>query len=131
MFLKFGQVHMAQIPMKGAFDLGYLTEELARRNGTRTTNINTWTRYHEEDGKEIDNLPRFYRRVSLFAELGVRDRWTLIDLTSIREDLDAGRIALPTNGDYHELNWYLRAYDYQLILPLDRTVTPNGVTAAR
>ena len=127
-FLKFGQVHAAQTKNRGAYDLGHLTETLAQQSGSQSANFNCWTRFIEDEGKQSDYLydRDWYRRVSMFLELGRRDQWTLIDLAAIRSEVDAGRLRLPSSGDFHAVNSLLRAYDYQLILPLDRWVETNA-----
>ncbi len=128
-FLKFGSLHASKILTNGCYDLGNLVTELATKNGTKATIINSWNRYYSnEKGEEIDYLKkysRYYKRVRDFIVMAKTNEWAIIDLKSIRNDIKNGRIALPTNGNYHRVKQLLDGYDYQLILPLDKAVTPN------
>jgi hypothetical protein len=127
-FLKFGQAHASKIISNGAFDLGHLTQELAIKNKTISSNFNIWTRYYiDENNEEIDLLKAytFFNRVKFFMLMAKKHQWTLIDLKSIREDLKKGKIQLPNNGDYHRLNALIQGFDYQLITPLDKKGVPS------
>ena len=127
-FLKFGQLHASQIISNGAFDLGHYVNELARKNNMVCTNINTWTRFYQEEEKEIDYLeayPVYFGRYKLLMELAKENQWTIIDLKSIRNDISNQTVELPTNGDFHKLNALIQGYDYQLILPKDKEVIGN------
>jgi hypothetical protein len=125
-FLKFGQVHTAKTISRGTFDLGHLTEEIAQNNGTISTSINSWVRYANYDNNPSDYVNEaFYKRVKLFIDFGRKEEWTIINFRSIRKDLANGKIALPSNGDFHEIYEYIHKYDYQFILPMNETVTPN------
>ncbi len=130
-FLKFGNLHASKIVTNGCYDLGNLITELANKSGTKATIINSWNRYYSnKKGKEIDYLKkyaRYYKRVHDFMVMAKTSEWTIIDLESIRNDIKNGRIALPTNGNYHRMKQLLDGYDYQLILPLDKAVTPNKI----
>ncbi len=127
-FLKFGQVHASQILSLGTYDLGHFLNEKAKDENVNCTNINSWKRYNIEDGKEIDYLteyPKFYKRYKPFISLGTRDKWTIINLKSIRDDLSNNIVKLPNNGDFHKLNALIQGYDYQFIIPLDQNITSN------
>ncbi len=127
-FLKFGQLHASQIIANGAYDLGHYVNELATKNNVVCTNINTWTRFYQEEEKEIDYLeayPVYFGRYKLLMELAKENQWTIIDLKSIRSDISNQIIELPTNGDFHKLNALIQGYDYQLILPKDMGVKEN------
>ena len=125
-FLKFGQVHTAKTISRGAYDLGHLTEEIAQKNGTISTSINSWVRHANYDNNPSDYANEaFYKRVKLFIDFGKKEEWTIINFRSIREDVTNGKIALPSNGDFHEIYEYIHKYDYQFILPTNETVTPN------
>jgi len=127
-FLKFGAVHASQILSLGTYDLGHLLNELASKNNTKCTNINSWTRYYLEDGKEVDYLTEYkkhYERLKRFMNFAKRDEWTIIDLESIRADVKNNKIALPKDGDFHKLNSLIQGYDYQFILPVDQYITDN------
>lgn len=128
-FLKFGNLHASKILTNGCYDLGDLVTQLAKEQGSKATIINTWHRYYSnEKGEEIDYLEKYasyYKRLRDFMSLAKRDQWTIIDLEAIRSDIQEGRIALPINGDYHKIKSLIDGYDYQLILPIDKRVTPN------
>lgn len=126
-FLKFGSLHTSKILTNGCYDLGDLVTQLAIQNNTQATTINSWHRYYtESDGTEIDYLEKYssyYNRLRSFMSLAKRDQWTIINLKSIREDIDNGKVILPTDGDYHRIKALIDGYDYQLILPLDQEST--------
>ncbi|WP_152538571.1 hypothetical protein [Aquimarina macrocephali] len=128
-FLKFGNLHASKILTNGCYDLGDLVTQLAKEQGSKATIINTWHRYYSnEKGEEQDYLEKYasyYKRLRDFMTLAKRDQWTIIDLEAIRSDIQERRIALPVNGDYHKIKSLIDGYDYQLILPLDKRVTPN------
>ncbi len=127
-FLKFGQLHASQIMTNGAYDIGHLANELAKKENAKCANINSWTRYYLEDGKEIDYLEEyadFYKSFKLFISQAKREEWTIIDLKSIREDINNNKIQLPENSDLHKINSLIQGYDYQLILPLDQDPNYN------
>ncbi len=126
-FLKFGSLHTSKILTNGCYDLGDLVTQLAIQNNTQATTINSWHRYYiESDGTEIDYLEKYssyYSRLRSFMALAKKDQWTIINLKSIREDINNGKVTLPTDGDYHRIKALIDGYDYQLILPLDQEAT--------
>jgi hypothetical protein len=127
-FLKFGNLHASKILTNNCYDLGDLVTQLAREQGSKATIINTWHRYYSNEKGEEDYLEKYssyYKRLRDFMTLAKRDQWTIIDLEAIRNDIQERRIALPVNGDYHKIKSLIDGYDYQLILPLDKRVTPN------
>ncbi len=123
-FIKVGNIHAIQIFNKGVYDIGHYANELATKQNRKCTNIDSWTRYYLEDGKEED-YEDWYLREKLFIQFARKDQWTIFDLESIRSDIENGKIKLPTNGDFHSLNSMIQGYDYQLILPQDQFITPN------
>ena len=127
-FLKFGQLHASQIISLGAYDIGRFVNKLAHEKGVKSTNINSWTRFYQDEGAVVDYLEKYpdhYQRLRLFMDLAKQDQWTIIDLKSIREDVLGNKVRLPENGDFHKINALLEGYDYQFILPLDEYITPN------
>lgn len=123
-FVKVGNIHAIQIVNKGVYDIGHYANELAKKQNRKCTNIDSWTRYYLEDGKEED-YEEWYLREKLFIQFAKKDQWTIFNLESIRSDIENGKIKLPTNGDFHSLNSMIQGYDYQLILPQDQYITPN------
>ncbi len=127
-FTKIGSLHASKLISNGAFDIGCLTEELAQKNGTYGTSINTWKPYELENDSIVNNLERYkrsFKRYKLFTDLSKQDKWTIINLKDIRKDLKKGVVVLPINGDYHRLKKLIESYDYQIILPVDEDVKPN------
>ena len=127
-FTKIGSLHASKIVSGGAFDIGHLTEQLAQKNGTTSTTINTWKPFEIENDTIVNNLVRYkrgFKRYKIFTDLARRNQWCVINLKSIREDLKNGSIALPTNGDYHKLKRLIDGYDYQIMLPVDQESIPN------
>ncbi len=127
-FVKVGQMHASQIISNAAYDLGHLLENMAVKNGSVCTNINSAVRYHNYSGEMQDNMKSEsikIKREKVFLQFGKKSEWTLIDLKSIRNDLLENLIYLPQNGDFHRIRELIEGYDFQLILPLDDGVTPN------
>ncbi|GGG39949.1 hypothetical protein GCM10011344_46000 [Dokdonia pacifica] len=122
--LKFGSLHTSKILTGNCYDLGDLVTQLALKNGTQATTINSWNRYYiDDDGTEIDYLEKYsnyYNRLQSFMSLAKKDQWVIINLKSIRDDIINGKVILPKNGDYHRIKALIDGYDYQLILPLDQ-----------
>lgn len=126
--LKFGNLHTSKSFTNGAYDLGHLVTELAKENNTKATIINSWTRYYKTDKGITDYFEkynRYYNRYRVFMSFADKNKWAIIDLESIREDIKQGKVLLPVNGDYHKLKYLIDSYDYQLILPLDSERTLN------
>ncbi|WP_103070393.1 hypothetical protein [Aquimarina sediminis] len=127
-FLKFGNLHASKIMTNRCYDLGNLITEIATKNDSKATIINSWHRYFNTNGIEEDYLkkyPLYFNRLRDFMIQAKRDQWTIIDLESIRKDIELGHVTLPTNGDYHRIKNLIEGYDYQLILPVDSKITPN------
>lgn len=127
-FTKIGSLHASKILSNGAFDIGHLTEELAQRNKTKSTTITTWVPFAQtEKGLEnsFEKYKRSYARYSLITPLAQKDQWTIINLREIRNQIIKGKIALPTNGDYHKLTKLFWGYDYLIMPSVDKENTPN------
>ncbi len=127
-FTKIGSLHASKLYSNGAFDIGNLTEELAQKNGTVSTTINTWIPFSKtKDGirNNLEKYKRSYGRYALFTKLAKQDQWTIVDLRSIRNDILKGKITLPSNGDYHRLKKLIFSYDYQVMLPANERVIPH------
>jgi hypothetical protein len=119
-FLKFGRLHASKLEYGDTQDIGQLVHELAEEQGTVCTNIAVWKRYQMVNGESVDLMkkyPKYYSRYLPFMLFGSRDQWALIDLKSIRKDLEAGRIRLPENENTERLRKLIYGFDYQLILP--------------
>ncbi len=128
MFIKLGSLHASKIISNGAYDIGNYTEELAEKNNTVSSSINSWRPFVREGEVVNDNLKKykkFYGRLSLFTQFAKKNEWTIINLKEIREDVKLGRIKLPENGDLHSLKKVIEGYDYQLILPVDESIMYN------
>ena len=127
-FTKIGSLHASKIISNGAFDIGNLTEELAQRNGTMSTTISSVIPYKKTEKGLVNNLERFkqsYQRYAIMTSLVKKDEWGIINLRQIREDIQRGKIVLPTNGDYHKLKQLILGYDYQIMIPVDEAIIPN------
>ena len=127
-FTKIGSLHAGKLYSNGAFDIGHLTEELAQKNKTKSTSINTWVSFSKTEKGVQNNFEKYkrgFKRYSLLTQLAKKDQWTIINLKNIRKDVLAGKISLPTNGDYHKLRKLIFSYDYQIITPIDEGPKPN------
>lgn len=128
MFIKMGSLHVSKILSNDAYDIGDLTEKLAQKEGTVSTSINSWRPLYKENNKVINYLEKYknyYKKYDVFFKFLKENEWTIIDLKSIREDIRDGKIALPTDGSYHGVRALIEGYDYQLILPIDSSITYN------
>jgi len=130
-FTKIGSLHAKKTFSNGAYDIGELTESLAKKNGTMSISLNSWRPFSKrEDGTLINNFEKYkrgYKRYQIFIPLAKQDSWAIIDFIAIRKAIEAGQIELPKNGDYHKLRNLIYGYDYQLLLPTDTEPTPNRV----
>ncbi len=126
-FTKIGSAHASKMISNSSYDMGSLTEELAQKNGTLSSSINTWVPFSRSDKGVVKNIDRYYsyKRYKEFLTLAKQNEYAIIDLRQIRKDLKAGKIQLPTNGDYHALKILLNAYDYQIMLPLTQGTMLN------
>jgi len=126
-FTKIGSLHAPKLLSNNAFDIGSLTEELAQKNGTYSSSINTWVPFSKTDKGIVKNIDRYrsYKRYAAFLKLAKQDQFAIIDLKSIRQDISKGKVKLPTNGDYHALRSLLFGYDYQIMLPISEKTVPN------
>lgn len=127
-FTKIGSLHAREIISNGAYDIGVFTQELANKNNTTSTSIICWRPYQlDEDGNTINNMERYsgYKRFKAFLPLARENEFTIINLSALKKDYIDGKIALPLNGDYHELRRLLESYDYLIMLPTDTEPVPN------
>jgi len=126
-FFKFGGVHASQALSLGCYDIGHLANELAAKNATQCANITISQRYYEEEGVVSDLLPKavFLQRMEAFIKQGNQEQFALINLEEIRNDIEKGLIQLPTDDTKEAQEYLLEAFDFYIILPTDKTPTPN------
>ena len=127
--LKFGALHASKILSGDTYDIGNLTEEIAKKNGTISTNIKMWHRYYESEGKTQDLLTgrraRYIKKNIPFILQAKKDQWAIIDLKTIKKELEDGKIKLAINNKFKPLMDLIYGFDYELILPVDRDVISN------
>ncbi|SFH98071.1 hypothetical protein [Halpernia frigidisoli] len=106
----------------GIYDLGNMVNELAYFNNTKSTSINCFSRYSEnEDGSIYDFKDDEYgKNLSLILELATKDKWTLLDTKKIIELSRKRKVKL--NND---LDFILSRYDYILFAPLKTKMKKN------
>lgn len=128
-FTKIGSLHAKKTISNGAYDIGELTEALAKKNGTIATSISSWRAFEkDENGNVINSFERYkrgYKRYAIFFPLAKEDAFAIINLKHIRNAIESNEIELPQNGDYHKLRSLIYGYDYHIILPLDQEPVPN------
>lgn len=127
-FTKIGSLHASKILSNTAFDVGNLTEELAQRNKTQSTTITTWIPFKQTEKGLVNNFEKYkrsYARYSMITPLAQKDQWAIVNLKEIREQIIKGKVALPTNGDYHKLKRLIWGYDYLIMPSVDQENTPN------
>lgn len=129
-FTKIGSLHAPKAFSNGAYDIGFLTEELAQKNGTVSTSINTWIPFSKTEKGIVNNVDRYnsYKRYAEFLKLAKQDQYAIIDLRQIRKDVEKGKIQLPEDGSYHAIRRLIFAYDYQIMLPLTEGTQVNRET---
>ena len=129
-FTKIGSLHASKTFSNGAYDIGVLTKELAKKNGTKSVSINTWVPFSKTEKGIVENVNRYrsYKRYAEFLKLAKQNEYAIIDLRAIRKDLESGKLELPTDGDYHALRRLISSYDYQIMLPLAEDTVPNRKT---
>jgi len=126
-FTKIGSAHASKLISNSSYDVGSLTEELAKANGTKSISINTWVPFSKTDKGVVKNVDRYYsyKRFQEFFALAKQDEYAIIDLQKIREDVESGKVKLPTDGAYHAMRMLLYGYDYQIMLPLSEGTVLN------
>ncbi|MEM6684194.1 MAG: hypothetical protein AAF617_00250 [Bacteroidota bacterium] len=128
-YTKIGSLHARKIVANGAYDIGELVTSLAKQNKTQATTIGSWRPYEiDADGNLINYFEKYkrgYKRYKIFMPLAKQDQWAVINLKAIRNAIEKGDIAFPTDGSYHKLRQLVYAYDYQLLIPADSQTTPN------
>ena len=126
-FIKMGGLHTGKGRQLNAYDVGHLTEELARKNGTISTNITCDNRYYEEDGEIKDYwTDRWDKTIPFnFPIFGQKDQWTIIDLKAMKKAIEAGQLALPKDYTFHLIKTKLDNYDLMLLPPVDKDASPN------
>lgn len=126
--LKFGSLHATKIAYGDSYDIGNLTEEMAQKNGTISTNIRMANRYYEIDGEVKDLLKlraRYMKKNIPFILQAKKNEWAIIDLKTIKKELESGKVKLLENNNYKNTMNLINGFDYELILPTDRYVTDN------
>lgn len=95
-FLKLGGVHLTHyLSPFGVDDIGKFLHEKAKENNTGFLNIRHLIAYR--NGKS--NIGKSgWKTVSMFLKLGRKDKWTVVDLRPLREQLINGSIT--TNKEY-------------------------------
>ncbi len=122
-FLKFGDVHMSKALSLGVFDLGNLTEELAKSNDTKSTSINCLRRYYfdSDSNKITDNMDSDVFRD--FKRFATKDKWGIIDVASIKKDIENNKVGIDANNK--ELSGIINGFDYIFLMPMDSDETDN------
>ena len=117
-FIKIGAIHAAtNMRSLGYYDVGALTQEIANAENAKTTNvIIPRATYEGEDYRDVGtSLINFHKK----------DRWTLIDLEKLRNDLNSNKFQIITHPEYRELSRTIRGFDLLLIPPADKKQVPN------
>ncbi|MEO1513754.1 MAG: hypothetical protein AAFV95_02035 [Bacteroidota bacterium] len=126
-FVKLGGLHTGKDKQLNAYDVGHLTEQLAQKNGTRSTNLGISSRFYQEEGETYDSWEdRKDKDIAFGFEMyGQKDQWTVIDLKSIKANVEAGQLSLPADYSFHGILSDLKNFDLLLIPPMDKSTEPN------
>ncbi|WP_294299879.1 hypothetical protein [uncultured Chryseobacterium sp.] len=113
-FFKMGSNHLA----KGMnletniYDIGNAAYELSQRNKTGFSNIYLMVRYTEEKGVITDDMEETNNQnPKVFSKLYAKDKWVLVDLTSLRLKMRDDHTLTP---DTYKI---IEKYDYVLVSP--------------
>lgn len=117
-FIKIGNDHAGTTNYSyGYYDVGALTQEIAKTENVKSTNvIIPRGTYDDKDYRE---------RVPALLNFHKKDRWTLIDLEKLRNDLNSNKFQIITHPDYRELNRMIMGFDLLLIPPADKKPIDN------
>ena len=117
-FIKIGYRHAATTNFShGTYDLGALTQEIANIENAESTNVIIPRATH--DDKDYRDL------VPSLLNFHKKDRWTLIDLKKLRNDLNSYKFQIIKHPDYQQLNSMIMGFDLLLIPPVDKTPIDN------
>lgn len=125
-FVKIGGLHAARTPKLNAYDIGDLVKQREEINGHKALLIGCATRLYQDGDELIDTWQSHQKNdVFSFTMFGKEDQFALIDLASIKKEVDRGAIEYPNNYRYHTTRQAVEDYDYLIILPKDREQQPN------
>ena len=111
-FIKIGSKHAATTSISfDCYDIGALTHEIAEIEQVKSTNIIISRATYE--GKD------FKDRAQTFLDFHQTDKWTVIDLRKLREDLNANKFQIITHPDYQDLNRMIKGFDLLIFPPAD------------
>jgi len=129
-FTKIGSSHAMKVISRNSYDIGSLTEDLAKKNGTKSFSINTWTPFSRTENGIVNNVNRYrgFKPFKEFLALAKQNEFAIIDLQKIKADLESGKIQLPDDGSYHALRILINGFDYQIMLPLTEGTQVNRET---
>lgn len=117
-FIKIGSMHAANSNYShGYYDLGALTKEIAKVENVKSTNvIIPRATYGGKDYRDLmPSLLNFHKK----------DRWTIIDLQKLHDDLNSNKFQIIAHPDSRELNRMIRGFDLLLIPPSDKKPIDN------
>lgn len=117
-FIKIGSIHASTTSRSlGYFDVGSLTEEIARIENAKSTNvIIPRATYDGKDYRDLcPSLLNFHKK----------DSWIIIDLEKLRNDLNSNKFQIITHPDNRELNRIINGFDLLLIPPVDEKPIDN------
>jgi hypothetical protein len=119
--LKLGNVHTTRqkSPM-GVSDIGSFIHELAARNNTRVASFRFLRRYYGKGSPKDLSKEKDWASYHPLLRLGSKTEWMLVDLRPAREKIRNGQLL--TNK---RLRYEIENYDFVLLAPADRRVTPN------
>ncbi len=124
MLIKMGGYHNSrgQSPME-VFDVGNMMSELAEFHGNSSLHITFTPRFYMEEGRVKDQLQEEPDgRYNIFAALGKKDQWVVIDLREIQHGLYYYPIKYRVTKEVEDL---IKRYDLLIIPPIEADPTPN------
>lgn len=114
-FLKIGSIHGGREKSPfGLYDIGHHISELADAMNKKSVHIRYLNRFYE--GKDMIGKKGWSSR-QIFMEVGQRDQWALIDLRTLRQQMQKNQFKGSTTEELEIMN-----YDFILIAPDDDKV---------
>ena len=120
--VKIGRTHAGKEKQLNAYDLGHLTETIAKERGTKSLNIAFLRGYYGTNGSNINstwNREKEYLPVG-FSYFADKEKWVLIDLASLKNEVEHGNLKYPENISFQVLLSYINNFDMIIIPPKDQ-----------
>lgn len=118
-FIKIGSLHAAKTNFSlKLYDIGAVTQEIAELEQVKSTNVVIAKGTYDDKDFTYEDAPSL-------VQFHKKDRWTIVDLKKLREDLLSKKFQILTHPAYQDLNIMIHGYDLLLIPPADQKPIEN------